>query len=226
MSKAITLLSGGLDSAVATALAAKRHKITIALTFDYGQRAAKQEIAATKGFCRKLKIDHIVVDFRLFRSITKSALVSKKKRIPEVLVSGLEKDSRRHMKAVWVPNRNGVFISIAAAYAESEGCDLMITGFNMEEAEEFPDNSVRFISAMNKSLECSTLNHVKIYSPTAKMAKSDIAKKFVQLGLDAKYLWSCYLGGEKFCGKCESCSRLIRAFTKINCLHVIEEKFL
>lgn len=214
MKKAITILSGGLDSTVATALAAGRYKVELALTFDYGQRAAKREIAAARAFCRKFKIGHRVIGLPWLKKATRTALVDKKRRIPVVNLKDIEGRAAARAAAVWVPNRNGLFISVAAALAEAHGFDAVIAGFNVEEAGSFPDNSIDFIRAANNSLKFSTLNCVRLVCPVAKMEKKEILQKLPSLGINPSSLWYCYEGGKKPCGRCESCARFLRVLKK------------
>jgi len=226
--KAITLLSGGLDSAVATLLAQKRYNIALALTFDYGQRAAAREIETAKAFCRHYKISHEVISLPWLTVISHSPLTDNSKSLPKFKAGELGKTRKREKKsarAVWVPNRNAVFVNIAAAYAEAKHCSTIVSGFNAEEAQTFPDNSIRFIETENKLLLSSTLSHPKLVSPTQKMNKIEIARSALKLGLDTRFFWSCYEGGAKMCGRCESCARTIRAFRTIGAWEVISKQF-
>jgi len=209
MKKAITLLSGGLDSAVATLLAKKRHRIALALTFDYGQRAARREIRAARAFCRRYKIAHEIVQIPWLNQISHSALTDRKKKLPVSI-------SKNSAKAVWVPNRNAIFVNIAAGYAEAKGYDFIVAGFNAEEARTFPDNSKKFVERSNKLFFASTHSHPKLLSPTQKMTKKDIARKAVHLKIDSHFFWSCYEGSARMCARCESCVRTIRAFKAID----------
>ncbi|MEK7448406.1 MAG: 7-cyano-7-deazaguanine synthase, partial [Planctomycetota bacterium] len=141
--KAVALISGGLDSTVSLALAQKKGlKIRLGLTFDYGQKAARPEIRSARRICRKLKIPHRVVRLDWLKKIARSSsLVARDKVLPELKISELSdlRITKRTGRQVWVPNRNAVFIGIAAAFAESLHCSYIITGFNREEARTFPD---------------------------------------------------------------------------------------
>lgn len=219
MKKAITLLSGGLDSMVSTAIARKKHKIVLALTFDYGQRAAKREISAAKKLCRLWKIKHKVIDLKWLAEITNTALVNNKKKLPLFsadLAIWREYDPARvrsgeSAKAVWVPNRNGLFINIAASFAESLSAGLIITGFNREEAKTFPDNSAKFVQLINETLKYSTLERSRVVSYTQNMTKSDMVKYAIRYDLPINLCWPCYKGGKSLCGQCESCVRFLNA---------------
>jgi len=116
---------------------------------------------------------------------------------------------------VWVPNRNGVFINIAASFAEALGCDTIVVGFDAEEAATFPDNSREYVEAANKALSYSTLSGVKIYAPLIDKNKSEIAELGLEIGAPLEWSWSCYRGEAKPCLRCESCLRRARAFESI-----------
>ena len=199
----IFLLSGGLDSTVSAAIARKRTRPLFAVTFDYGQRAAKLEIIASRKICQRLDIEHKVVRLPFFKEFKKSAMLSGSKKV------AIRKFSKLH--DVWLPNRNGLFINVAACYAEYYCVRLIVTGFNREEALEFPDNSPRFLEATNKSLNHSTLNKVRVRSYVMDLSKKEIYKLGLKLAAPLEYVYSCYLGGKKMCKRCASCKRLIRA---------------
>lgn len=225
---AITLLSGGLDSAVATVLAGKQCDIRLALTFDYGQRAAKNEVRAARAFCKKYKIKHRVIRMDWLKSISGSALTDRKKKLPVFQEECLIADPKKCVKSarsVWVPNRNALFTNIAAAFAEAMNCRYIIAGFNAEEAKTFPDNSRDFILKSNRLFFKSTLSHPKIISPTQKMNKTQIAGKSVELKIDPRFFWSCYKGGVKMCATCESCARTISAFKKAGAWKLLNKRF-
>ncbi len=211
---AISILSGGLDSTTATKLALQDYQVVLAITFDYGQRAAQKEMAAAKHFCNKEGIKHQMIEIPWLASWTKTSLVNQQREIPEVEVKELDLNHDADLeraKNVWVPNRNGVFISIAAAAAESVEAEAVITGFNEEEAASFPDNSQSYLEAITNSLSFSTLNQVKVISPTIRLNKTEVFRTAVHLGIDPDKLWWCYQGGDKPCRKCESCTRNLRA---------------
>lgn len=196
--KAVVLLSGGLDSVVSMLLARQRAELVLALTIDYGQRARINEIRASQNLCRIYDIPHKVVHLPFMADMH----------------SDLVKDSNMEIANPWVPNRNGLFLNLAACYAESLKAQMVVCGFNLEEALNFPDNSAEYVDALNAALYFSTMNHVKVQSFTQEMDKIDIIKEGVRLGLNFRYIWSCYQGGEKPCGKCSSCLRNQEAFIK------------
>ncbi|MDO8643479.1 MAG: 7-cyano-7-deazaguanine synthase QueC, partial [bacterium] len=186
----------------------------LALTFDYGQRAAEQEKKAAAFVAAQLGIEHKVIGLPWLKELTQTSLVSTQQVLPQLKISELDdfQKTTESAKNVWVPNRNGVFLNIAATFAESLGCDTIITGFNAEEAVTFPDNSADFVKTANRFFSFSTLNKVQVKSYTQQMTKEEIVRKGVELGVDFSKIWSCYEGGEKQCGRCESCLRSIRAY--------------
>lgn len=211
--KSVVLLSGGLDSAVSLVKALKETEVLLCLTFDYGQRAAQKEKESAAYLASYYKVRHRLVKLGFLKSITKTALVNAGADIPEPEQVALDdyNKSKATAEAVWTPNRNGVFINVAAAFAEAYGCDIIVAGFNREEAATFPDNSEDFVNAANRTLNYSTLNKVKLVSYTQSLDKIEIVKQGMKEGLPFQYIWSCYRGEDKMCGLCESCLRFRRA---------------
>ena len=203
--KAVAILSGGLDSTVSLAVAVRRMQVPLAVTFDYGQRAARREREASARIARRYRVPHRVIEIPWLASITRTALVNRKAALPR------REMSERSAKAVWVPNRNGVFIEIAAAHAESLGAGRLITGFNREEAATFPDNSPAYVGAVNRALSYSTANGVRVVSFTADLDKRGIVRLGRRLGAPLDVIWPCYEGGRAWCRECESCLRSLRA---------------
>lgn len=229
MDNAIAILSGGLDSAVSTDIARQYHNVKMAITFDYGQRAAAQEIRAAKVLCNYWGADHRVIEFKLLSELGTSALTHKAKKLPHLNVSDIDQDKLATLASaeqVWVPNRNGVFINITAAIAEAENFQWIIVGFNREEAETFPDNSPRFIDATNSCLAQSTLSQPQVISYVKEMDKTEILKQAVERNVPVDKLWSCYDGLEKWCGLCESCARTIRAMQHLDLMEKFRTNFL
>ncbi|MBO9665964.1 MAG: 7-cyano-7-deazaguanine synthase QueC [Bdellovibrio sp.] len=226
--KVVVLLSSGLDSTVNVFEAIKHHhEVVLALTFNYGQRAAKKEIEHSAKIAKHLGIPHKVMDVTWFKDFNKSSLLVEDQEVPtgkDVEIDNLEK-SADTAKSVWVPNRNGIFINIAAAYAEALGADAVIPGFNAEEAATFPDNSKEFLEQATKSLWYSTANHVTVGCYTAHLKKPDIVRLGQGLKVPWELIWPCYFAGDQWCGQCESCQRAKRAFASasIDVKHLFKE---
>lgn len=211
--KAVVLLSGGLDSQVSMGLAAKRYDLVEALTFNYGQHSVDQEIAAAKACSDHYGCPHRVIGLEFLSTILTSALTESEDLLPELTASQLNDMTRcqETAKAVWVPNRNGLFLNIAACIAEKNGADWLVCGFNREEAKTFPDNSQEFIDLANLFFHFSTSNSVRVWSGTIAMDKTEIVKAAMEETIPLEWFWSCYRGEPLMCGRCESCGRAIRA---------------
>ena len=221
MAKSVILLSGGLDSLVSLGLTFQKYNVKLALTFDYGQKAAATEIKASSKICEYYNIEHKVVKLDFLKEITHTSLCSEGS-VPtgEELLN-----PEQSAKNVWVPNRNGLFLNIAASFADSEGFDYIIIGANLEESATFPDNTKEFTARAEKLFEYSTQKHPKVLAPLINCTKNDIVKLAVENAIPLNYVQSCYLGGDRHCGKCESCMRLKNALLYNNDNRYIEELF-
>lgn len=196
--KALVLLSGGLDSAVSMLLARQEADLVLALTIDYGQRAACQEIAKSRALCQEYGVLHEVIELPFMKRLN----------------TGLIEDSGLPVSQPWVPNRNGLFLNLAACFAENLGAGLIVCGFNQEEGIDFPDNSADYVNAVNDALVYSTKNRVQVRSMVQGMDKVAIYHQADQLGLDLAMTWSCYYGGSEPCDNCPSCLRNREALKK------------
>jgi len=212
VASSIVLLSSGLDSVVNLAEARQKSTVKLALTFDYGQAAARREVENAAAICDYYKLKHRVIRLDWLAEFSESALTRAEKPLPEIGRAGLGSSeiTQESARAVWVPNRNGVLINIAAAIAESLEADWIVTGFNAEEAVTFPDNSAAFVEAINRSLSYSTLSKIQVISLTQNLTKPQVVSRGVEMAIPWDLVWSCYRGEEKMCGRCESCQRLLR----------------
>ena len=213
--KAISVLSGGLDCTVATSAYSNDYDIH-AITFNYGQKSFKQELKASKEICKKMNWTHEVIDLPWLSKISTSSL-NTSEDIPEVKEDELDdlEKSKSSASSVWVPARNMVFTSIAASYAESIGAEIIIVGWDREEAATFPDNSKEFLNAFNELIEIGSPDNIKIEAPAIDLNKEEIVELGVKVGAPMELSYSCYAGREKHCGVCESCMRRKRAFKKL-----------
>ena len=206
---AVVLLSGGLDSVVAAAMWLDRGEaIGRCLSFDYGQGAREREIACAERFAKARGLPFERVSLPWLRGLAEQAgcgLVGDPAQLPAGTAAAPgDADSAA---AVWVPARNAVFVSIAAAYAEAWGAQVVVAGFNREEAETFADNSEAFVAAANEMLQFGTRTEVRVESPTIGLDKKQIVAAARRLGVTRAELWSCYRSGPVPCGRCESCLR-------------------
>lgn len=207
MVKSIVLLSGGLDSLVSLGLSKEKYNVELALTFDYGQKSVNEEISSSAKICDYYNLKHKVIKLDFLKNITHTSLCSEKEIPTGTQLSNLNESA----KNVWVPNRNGLFLNIAGSFADSEDYDFLIIGANKEEAQTFPDNTKEFIECINKEFEYSTLKHPKVIAPLINYDKNDIVKQALNNNIPLEYVYSCYQGGERHCGVCESCMRLKNA---------------
>ena len=203
--KSIVLLSGGLDSLAATGVCKEEYGIELALTFDYGQKSAKYEIESSKQICDYYNIKHKIITLDWLKDITQTSLVSGYD-IPTENLGTVES-----AKSVWVPNRNGLFLNIAAAFADSYNYNYIIFGANKDEGETFPDNTEKFRTEISKVFESSTLVHPKVVAPLINCSKGDIVRIALENNVPLELLRSCYNDKSKHCGVCESCTHLKRA---------------
>lgn len=211
-SSAVVLLSAGLDSSFNLIKALEKFSVRLVLTFDYGQKAARREMERAAVLAEQFKLRHEIVRLPWFSLFTKTSLLSED-IVPhgrDIEIDSLTR-SLETAKNVWVPNRNGILLSIAAGFAEGLGADVVIPGFNSEEAQTFPDNSAEFLKSLDASWAYSTDSGVRTFCFTTEMNKTEIVREGIKMRLPFSMLWPCYLSGEKWCGECESCQRFKRA---------------
>jgi len=216
MKKAIAVLSGGLDCTVASSVYDRDYEIH-AITFDYGQKAFKRELEASREICKKMNWSHEVIDLPWLSKISTSSL-NTSEEIPEVSEADLDdiEKSSESASSVWVPARNTVFTSIALSYAESIGAEIIIVGWNGEEGSTFPDNSKEYMEKFNELIDVGSPDKIKIEAPAIDLNKEEIIELGVKVGAPMELSYSCYKGGDKHCGVCESCMRRRRAFENLN----------
>ena len=222
--KAITVLSGGLDSTVATAYFKDKYDMQ-ALTFNYGQKSARMEIRSAQAVCEKLGIGHTVIGLPWLINLGNSALTSDAD-VPKLEFHELDSKEicDESARKVWVPGRNIVFTAIATSFAESSGAEKIIVGWDLEEAVTFPDNSKKFLDAYNRVLEIGSIHDIEIEAPLIDKTKKEIVKLGVDVDAPLELSYSCYTGEEKHCGICESCMRRKRAFSSSNIVDEVEYK--
>ncbi len=218
---AVILMSGGLDSLVSLAVCKANNNINVqlGLTFDYGQKSAMNEIGASRRICEFYGIEHKVITLDWLKEITNTALVS------NINVPVEDFSTKNSAEAVWVPNRNSLFLNIAASFCDSLKYDYIVYGANREEANIFPDNTEEFRSKLTEVFKTSTLVQPEIVAPLINYDKGDIVKKALELSAPLELVKSCYNSGDKHCGQCESCHYLKKALLANNCSEYIERLF-
>lgn len=196
--KALVLLSGGMDSATVLAYTAKSYDV-IGITFDYGQSHLK-EIKCAMNLCQHFGavFKQIKLDFSYFES----ALLGKSK-IPTTEVKGIP--------PTYVPFRNVIFLSMACGLAESWKCNSIFYGANVIDYSGYPDCRPDFLAAFQVTAKIINKN-IKIYAPLLFKSKSEIIKFGFQYDVPFEKTWSCYKGNEKACGVCPSCKFRLKGF--------------
>ena len=202
--RAIALVSGGLDSVVSLARARADMEVRLILFANYGQRALDRERNAVVGAANFYELPFREVELPWLSELSPSGM----RRVEPGEEDAGGEPRLDVLESVWIPNRNGVLLGVAASFAESYGCGYVITGFNLEEAAEFPDNSEEYVTRFNAGLELSTRNAVKVASFTQNLTKQEILKLGVELSAPLSIIWSCYHARELMCGRCASCKRL------------------
>lgn len=221
MNKSIILLSGGLDSVVTLAFSKKHtdYNVELALTFDYGQKSLKSEIEASQKICEHYGIKHKVIKLDWLKEITHTSLVAAQD------VPSEDFETAKSAASVWVPNRNALFLNIAASFCDSYGFNFILYGANKEEAANFPDNTEEFRAQISKCFETSTLVKPTVIAPLINYTKDDIVKIAIEDFVPLELVRSCYNSGDGHCGKCESCHYLKKALLANNCKEYINILF-
>lgn len=221
LNKSIILISGGLDSVVSLGYSKKHtdYNVELGLTFDYGQKSVVNEINSSRKICEYYGIEHKIIKLDWLKEITKTSLVSDK----EIPQDGFE--TKNSAELVWVPNRNSLFLNIAASFCDSLGYNYILYGANKEEGATFPDNTEEFRAQISKCFETSTLVHPVVVAPLINYNKDDIVRIAVEDSVPLEFVRSCYNSGEKHCGKCESCHYLRKALIANNCERYINILF-
>ena len=214
--KALVLVSGGLDSTTCLALAVKEYgaENVVGLSIFYGQRHDK-EIKAADAVCDYYKVEHITLDLSTMFQFSDCTLLSHSKEdIPEGAYEEQLKETGGKPVSTYVPFRNGLFLSSAAAIALSKGCSKIYYGAHADDAagNAYPDCSSDFNNAMNTAIYEGSGKQLSIEAPFISLNKAGVVKMGMELKVPYELTWSCYEGHEKACGKCGTCIDRIKAF--------------
>jgi 7-cyano-7-deazaguanine synthase len=207
MSKAVVLLSGGLDSTTLLYWVVNEGWKPYVLSFDYGQRHKKELIFAKKT-CEKLNAEHRIIDITsIHELLSGSALTDNSIKVPE------EHYSHESQKATIVPNRNAIMLNIAIGYAVSLGADRVFYAAHYNDRTIYPDCRAEFINSQSETAKLANdMEELEIVAPFVQKTKADIVKIASELKVPFEDTWSCYKGGEKHCGVCGTCRERIEAF--------------
>ncbi|MFW6064978.1 MAG: 7-cyano-7-deazaguanine synthase QueC [Candidatus Natronoplasma sp.] len=212
MSKAVVLLSGGLDSSTTLGIANQEHEELYALTFLYGQKHEK-EIRSAKKLGEYYSVEvHKFLDTPL-SEIGQSSLLEGGEEIPDQD----EREIGEEIPSTYVPARNIIFLSYGLSYAESIVADAIYIGATARDYSGYPDCRPEFYEAFEEMAERGTKRGVEgmpvsIRYPLIDMSKGEIVKKADELDVPLDLTWSCYRGGKKACGECDSCKLRLKGF--------------
>ncbi|MGM0534315.1 MAG: 7-cyano-7-deazaguanine synthase QueC [Campylobacterota bacterium] len=208
--QSVCIISGGMDSAVSAHMAKKEGFEIIGLHFNYGQRTQDKEKACFHKLCDDLNASRRYdLDLDFFSQIGASSLIDTSMDIP---TDGLDEE----VPSTYVPFRNGIFLSIAAAVAEKHGAEAIHIGVVAEDSSGYPDCTDNFIKAQQSAINIGTkeATQIEIHMPLVSMSKKLIVQKAKALGVNLGHTWSCYQNSDKACGVCDSCRLRLRGFNQ------------
>jgi len=206
--KAICIISGGMDSALSAAIAKDAGYEIIAVHFNYGQRTQEKELSCFRKLASDLgTLENYEIDLDFLTQIGASALTDKSIDVP---TGGIEEG----VPVTYVPFRNGIFLSIAAALGEKHQAEALYIGVVEEDSSGYPDCRESYIRAMEKAIDLGTRDETKleIKMPLVALKKSQIVQKSLELSVPLEHTWSCYQSEEAACGICDSCRLRLRGF--------------
>ena len=204
--KVIALVSGGMDSVTALYEAARTSQVVGTLSFDYGSKHNHKEIPFAAWHAQKLKVPHRVIELDFVGRLFKSSLLKDADAIPD----GHYEDAT--MRQTVVPFRNGIMLSVAAGYAESNGAEGLVIAAHSGDHAIYPDCREEFMRSMAEAIRLGTYAGIDILRPFIHLTKADIVRRAQELGVDLAQTWSCYKGQELHCGTCGTCVERREAF--------------
>jgi 7-cyano-7-deazaguanine synthase len=206
-SRAVVLLSGGMDSSVCAALAVRDHDAA-ALHISYGQRTEERERDSFERICDRLEIhERLVVRNEALRLIGGSALTDEKIAIPESHSLGHD------IPVTYVPFRNAHFLAVAVSWAEVLEASKIYIGAVEQDSSGYPDCRPAYYEAFNQVIRAGTKKGgIEVVTPLIAMRKSGIVRLGLELGAPFDLTWSCYSREDRACGVCDSCLLRLRAF--------------
>ncbi len=209
--RAVICLSGGMDSAVCAALAARECEV-YALHFSYGQRTEARELKSARGVAEAVgakQFLHLEID--LFRRIGGSALTDETIAVPEAVEEGIGAS----VPVTYVPFRNAHFLSAAVSWAEVVGARKIYIGAVEQDSSGYPDCRPAYYEAFQELIRRGTKEgDIEVATPLIHMRKREIVALGLELGAPFNLTWSCYSEQGRACGVCESCVLRLRAFAE------------
>ncbi len=206
-SRAVVLLSGGMDSCVCAALAARDYDVA-AVHVSYGQRTEQRERRAFEAICDRLGIhDRLVVRNDALRAIGGSALTDVRIPVPESHDLGVG------VPVTYVPFRNAHFLAVAVSWAEVLGAQKVYIGAVEPDSSGYPDCRPEYYGVFNELVQQGTKEGtIRVVTPLIAMRKREIVTRGLELGAPFDLTWSCYQREDRACGVCDSCVLRLRAF--------------
>ena len=216
--KALVLFSGGLDSSVCLGLAVKQYGAgeVLALSVYYGQKHSR-EMEASEKVAAHYGVRRVVLDLgEIFRNSTCSLLEGAGEEIPHEAYAEQLKKTGGAPVSTYVPFRNGLFLSSAAAVALSNGCSEIWYGAHADDAagNAYPDTSREFNEAITKAIRLGSGEALQVIAPFIEKTKADVVSAGLEIGVPFELTWSCYEGHEKACGTCGTCRDRLKAFAE------------
>jgi 7-cyano-7-deazaguanine synthase len=206
--KAVCIMSGGMDSTLSAYMMKKDGYEVIAVHFNYEQLTQTKELKCFNSICDELEVKNkYILDLDFFKHLGASALTDNNIDVP---TNGIQEG----VPVTYVPFRNGIFLSMAAAIAEKEGASIISIGVVEEDSSGYPDCRSEYIKSMQNSINLGTKDetNIKISMPLVNLKKSQIVKKALELNVALKLTWSCYKNEDKACGVCDSCRLRLNGF--------------
>ena len=210
--KAVCIMSGGMDSTLSAYMMKNDGYEIVGVHFNYDQRTQAKELDCFYKICDELGVvEKYVLDLDFFKKLGASALTDKNIDVP---TGGIEEG----VPITYVPFRNGIFLSMAAAIAEKEGAEVISIGVVEEDSSGYPDCRKSYIQSMENSINLGTKDetHIKIHMPLVDLKKSQIVQKSIELNVPLQFTWSCYKNESMACGVCDSCRLRLNGFKLAN----------
>jgi 7-cyano-7-deazaguanine synthase len=209
----VVLLSGGMDSATCLAWATAERGPTDALTVVYGQRHDR-EVRSARALARRYHVrNHVVLELPLGPLLV-SALTDRRRPIPH-------RPARKGtIPSTYVPARNTILLAVALGYAESHRLGSIVIGANAIDYSGYPDCRPAFLRAFERLARVATKAglegkvRLRVRAPLLRKSKADIVRWGERLGVPWALTWSCYVGGRRPCGRCDSCRLRARGFAE------------
>jgi 7-cyano-7-deazaguanine synthase len=206
---AVCLVSGGMDSAVCAAIAARDYTPAF-LHCNYGQRTEARELQAFHALADHYEAKgRLVVDFAHLKIIGGTSLVDGGADVPKGAPGA-------GIPSTYVPFRNGLLLSTAAAWGEVLGAQKIFFGAVEQDSSGYPDCRESFIAAMSRAIAEGTRpdTHLEIEAPLVRLSKGAIVQRGLELSVPFELTWSCYTGNDRACGECESCHLRLKGFAE------------